>query len=93
MGSFPKSTRQDVFLGLPLLLLPEEITLLLEKKIARLVECTNLKTRPDESLSQKFQEYRDKLFLEQADCLKDNRKRQVIVIYISIYVKRNIRIL
>ncbi|XP_024882318.1 tRNA-splicing endonuclease subunit Sen34 [Temnothorax curvispinosus] len=77
VGSFSKSTRQEVFLGLPLLLLPEEITLLLEKKIACLVECTSLKARPDESLSRKFQEYRDKLFLEQADCLKDNRKRQL----------------
>ncbi|KAL0118432.1 hypothetical protein PUN28_009235 [Cardiocondyla obscurior] len=77
VGSFSKSTRQEVFLGLPLLLLPEEITLLLEKGIACLVECTSLNIRPDESLSQKFQEYRNKLFLEQADCLKDNRKRQI----------------
>lgn len=85
VGSFPKSTRQDVFLGLPLLLLPEEVTLLLEKKIACLVECTSLKTQPNESLSQRFQEYRDKLFLEQADCLKDNRKKQVVVIYIFLH--------
>lgn len=77
VGSFPKSTRQEVFLGLPLLLLPEEVTLLLEKKIACLVECTSLKTQPNESLSQRFQEYRDKLFLEQVDCLKDNRKKQI----------------
>jgi len=84
VGSFPKSPRQDVFLGLPLLLLPEETTLLLEKKIACLVEYTSLKAEPDESLSQRFQEYRDKLFLEQADCLKDNRKRQVVIyIYIT----------
>jgi len=93
VGSFPKLTRQDVFLGLPLLLLPEEVTLLLEKKIACLVECISLKTQPDELLSQRFQEYRDKLFLEQADCLKDNRKKQVIIICIYIYIKRNIRIL
>lgn len=85
VGSFPKLTRQDVFLGLPLLLLPEEITLLVEKKIAYLVECTSLKAQPDQSLSQRFQEYREKLFLEQADCLKDNRKKQV-VIYIVIYI-------
>ncbi|EGI65192.1 tRNA-splicing endonuclease subunit Sen34 [Acromyrmex echinatior] len=78
VGSFPKLTRQEIFLGLPLLLLPEEVTLLLEKKIACLVECTNLKTQPDESLNQRFQEYRDKLFLEQGNCLKDNRKKQVI---------------
>ncbi|XP_012541341.1 tRNA-splicing endonuclease subunit Sen34 [Monomorium pharaonis] len=77
VGTFPKSTRQDIFLGLPLLLLSEEVTLLLEKKIACLVECKSLRTLPDESLSQRFQEYRDKLFLEQANCLKENRKKQI----------------
>ncbi|XP_011867038.1 PREDICTED: tRNA-splicing endonuclease subunit Sen34 [Vollenhovia emeryi] len=77
VGSFPKASRQDIFLGLPLLLLPEEVTLLLEKKIARLVEYTGLKAQPDELLSERFREYKEKLFLEQADCLRDNRKRQI----------------
>jgi len=77
VGSFPKSTRQEIFLGLPLLLSSEEVSLLLEKKIACLIECTSLKVPPNESLSQRFQEYREKLFLEQADCLKDNRKKQI----------------
>jgi len=85
IGSFPKLTRQEIFLGLPLLLLPEEVTLLLEKKIACLIECTSLKTQPDESLNQRFQEYRDKLFQEQGNCLKDNRKKQVITC-IDIYI-------
>lgn len=85
MGSFPKSTRQDVFSGLPLLLLPEEVTLLLEKKIARLIQCSNLEKPPTESLNEKFQEYRNMLFLQQAECLRENRKKQVIVIYTYLY--------
>lgn len=77
VGSLPKPTRQDVFSGLPLLLLPEEVTLLLEKNIARLVRCASLEKLPNESLSKRFKEYRETLFLEQAECLKESRKRQI----------------
>lgn len=83
VGTFPKATRQDVFSGLPLLLLPEEVTLLLEKGIACLVQCTNLNEPASESLKEKFQEYRDTLFLQQAECLRDNRKRQVFIIMLK----------
>lgn len=85
MGSFPKSTRQDVFSGLPLLLLPEEVTLLLEKKIACLIQCSNLEKSPTELLNEKFQEYRNTLFLQQAECLRENRKKQVIIICTYLY--------
>lgn len=79
MGTFPKLTRQDAFSGLPLLLFPEEVTLLLEKKIACLVQCTSLEKPPTESLHKKFQEYRDTLFVQQAECLRENRRKQVII--------------
>lgn len=85
VGSFPKSTRQDAFSGLPLLLLPEEVTLLLEKKIACLVHCSSLEKPPTESLSEKFQEYRNTLFIQQAECLRENRRKQVIIICIYLY--------
>lgn len=89
VGSFPKSTRQDVFSGLPLLLLPEEVTLLLEKRIACLIQWSDLEKPPTESLNKKFQEYRNTLFLQQAECLRENRKKQVTIItYTYIYVKR-----
>ncbi|XP_014468874.1 PREDICTED: tRNA-splicing endonuclease subunit Sen34 [Dinoponera quadriceps] len=77
IGSFPKSTRQDVFLGLPLLLLPEEVTLLLEKNIACLVQNHSLGKPPTVSLSEKFEEYRNTLFIEQAECLRKNRSKQI----------------
>ncbi|EFN82686.1 hypothetical protein EAI_02039, partial [Harpegnathos saltator] len=46
IGSFPKLSRQEVFLGLPLLLLPEEVTLLIEKNIACLIQCCSLEKPP-----------------------------------------------
>ncbi|XP_072744758.1 tRNA-splicing endonuclease subunit Sen34 [Anoplolepis gracilipes] len=77
VGSFPRSTRQDVFSGLPLLLLPEEVTLLLEKKIACLIQCSSLEKPPTESLNKKFQEYRDTLYIQQIECLRENRRKQI----------------
>jgi hypothetical protein len=84
VGSFPKATRQDIFSGLPLLLLSEEVTLLLEKGIAQLIKCTNLDKPPTESLKEKFEEYRNLLFQQQAKCLRENRKRQVFIVYIYL---------
>lgn len=86
VGSLPKPTRQDVFSGLPLLLLPEEVTLLLEKNIARLVRYASLEKLPNESLSKRFKEYRETLFLEQAECLKESRKRQVKLLHMCIHL-------
>jgi len=91
VGTFPKSTRQDVFSGLPLLLFPEEVTLLLEKKIACLVQCTSLQNPPTESLYKKFQEYRDTLFVQQAECLRENRKKQVIIVCLYIFVLKELQ--
>ncbi|XP_012231670.1 tRNA-splicing endonuclease subunit Sen34 [Linepithema humile] len=77
VGTLPKSIRQDVFPGLPLLLFPEEVTLLVEKKIACVVQCTNLEKPPTESLYKKFQEYTDTLLIEQEERLIEFRKQQV----------------
>ncbi|KAL6252169.1 hypothetical protein P5V15_004446 [Pogonomyrmex californicus] len=92
IGSMSKSIGRGIR-GLPLLLLPEEVTLLLEKKIACLVECTALNISPDESLRQRFQEYREKLFQEQADSFKDNRKKQIISIMDKIVEGKKRKIL
>lgn len=93
VGSVSKSSRQDVFTGLPLLLLPEEVNLLLEKEIARLIKCTCLQQPPNESLYEKFQQYRDMLFSQQVECLRENRKKQVIMIRIHIFrYKKNVKL-
>lgn len=87
VGCFPKLTRQDTFLGLPLLLLPEEVTLLLEKNIACLMQCRSLGKLPTVSLNEKFEEYRNILFVQQSECLRENRRKQVSIVNICFYYK------
>ncbi|XP_069699872.1 tRNA-splicing endonuclease subunit Sen34 [Periplaneta americana] len=78
IGCLPHLPRQDSFLGLPLVLLPEEVTLLLERKVARLVSCSFLTKAPTNEIKQKFEEHRKKMYKEQVECFKEERKRQVI---------------
>lgn len=62
-----------------MMLRSEEVKLLLEKGLARLIKQPILKEIPSESLKKKFEEYRDRLFIEQQQCLTDQRKAQVWV--------------
>ncbi|KZC09901.1 PREDICTED: tRNA-splicing endonuclease subunit Sen34 [Dufourea novaeangliae] len=78
IGCLPKKPRQDILSGLPLLLQPEEVSLLLEKNFAQLVHFPCLQKPPTESLKQAFEEYRNTLFVEQKECLRNERKKQVI---------------
>jgi len=77
IGCLAHLPRQDSFLGLPVVLLPEEVTLLLEQKVARLVSYSSLTCAPSNDIRQKFQEYRKCLYKEQVECFKEERKRQV----------------
>ncbi|XP_014219165.1 tRNA-splicing endonuclease subunit Sen34 [Copidosoma floridanum] len=77
IGCIAKKPRQENISGLPLLLLPEEAKLLVEKDIGRLVQKPMLKEIPTESLKKKFEEYRNKLFLDQQDILIEKRKLQL----------------
>ncbi|KAF9246129.1 tRNA-intron endonuclease catalytic domain-like protein [Melanogaster broomeanus] len=45
-GTLPHLSQQNVFLGVPLLLMPEEVVLLVEKKLAVLVDDTNAHRDP-----------------------------------------------
>ncbi|XP_033329777.2 tRNA splicing endonuclease subunit 34 [Megalopta genalis] len=78
IGCLPKKPRQDILSGLPLLLQPEEVSLLLEKNIAQLIYYPCLQKPPTESLKQAFEKYRNTLFVEQEECLRNERKKQVI---------------
>ncbi|XP_076766290.1 tRNA splicing endonuclease subunit 34 [Xylocopa sonorina] len=78
VGCLPKKPRQDILSGLPLLLQPEEVSLLLEKNVARLVRYPRLQEPPSDSLKQVFEEYRNTLYIEQEKCLKREREKQVI---------------
>lgn len=77
IGCLPKKPRQDVLSGLPLLLQPEEVSLLLEKNFVRLVRYPCLQEPPSDSLKQIFEEYRNALYIEQEECLRSERKKQV----------------
>jgi hypothetical protein len=65
IGCLAHLPRQDSFLGLPMVLLPEEVTLLLEQKVARLVSFSSLACAPSNDIREKFQEYRKCLYKEQ----------------------------
>jgi len=65
IGCLAHLPRQDSFLGLPMVLLPEEVTLLLEQKVARLVSYSSLTCAPSSDIRQKFQDYRKCLYKEQ----------------------------
>lgn len=55
-GSLSKHPRQDIYYGLPMCLSPEEITLLKDKHIARLVWCPSLLERPNDQIRNNFAE-------------------------------------
>lgn len=67
--------------GLPLMILPEEVTILLENKIARLVEYPSLRQKPDDDMRKVFQNFRKKMFKEQEAALKDGKKKQVCTLF------------
>lgn len=77
IGSLPKFSRQENFLGLPLILSPEEVTLLLEKKAIRLVHSSKLLREPTADLKKTYEEYKQKLFAEQNEFLKQQQKLRV----------------
>lgn len=79
IGCIAKKPRQDYISGLPMLLLPEEAKLLIEKGIGRLIQRSVLKETPSESLRKKFEEYRSKLYADQQECLIDRRRIQVLL--------------
>lgn len=78
IGCLPKKPRQDILSGLPLMLQPEEVSLLLEKNIARLIRYPCLQKPPSDSLRQIFEEYRNSLYVEQEKCLRKERQKQVM---------------
>ncbi|KAJ8673334.1 hypothetical protein QAD02_004596 [Eretmocerus hayati] len=77
IGCFAKKARQINFNGLPMLLIPEEAKLLVDKGFARLTHQPALKETPTDSLKKKFEEYRNKLYNEQQECLVNQRKAQI----------------
>lgn len=80
IGCLAKYPRQNTIAGLPMILLPEEAKLLVDLEVARIVHNRKLQDPPDDAFKQKFEQYREKLFLKQSERLRDQRKLQVFLL-------------
>lgn len=69
VGTFGMLPHQDSILALPLALMPEETILLLQEKIAHLVEYNELLEKPKGDLKDKFEEFRKQSYLDQVRTL------------------------
>ncbi|KAI8509231.1 tRNA-splicing endonuclease subunit Sen34 [Branchiostoma belcheri] len=76
VGALPRLPRQNVRLGRPLQLMPEETTLLLNKGIARLLDGSIPPKTGEEDL-QAITEHRKQSFREQSEMCKNDRKRKL----------------
>ncbi|CAB0019389.1 unnamed protein product [Nesidiocoris tenuis] len=71
IGSLANIPRQDVVRGMPMVLLPEEVTLLLEKNIAVLMKVSD-ETEPD-AKKEEYKQYLEKVQKEQEEFLSKSR--------------------
>ncbi|CAH1772428.1 unnamed protein product [Owenia fusiformis] len=77
VGSHPKAPRQNYQLHLPLQLLPEETTLLVEKGVAILFNDDKPMLPPIEEDVQKFHESRKRSYEAQKELQLENRKMEI----------------
>ncbi|KAH9818979.1 hypothetical protein DFH28DRAFT_886929 [Melampsora americana] len=76
-GTLPQLAQQNVFLGLPLQLLPEEVVLLVELGISVLIDERGSHRRPTIEESKTYQQKRDvEIFKERQEVLKLEAKRK-----------------
>lgn len=78
VGCLPSLPRQDHMLGLPMQLLSEEVFLLLNKKIAKLVQFKALSHPAQEDERQEIKKINKASFLKQESLYKEERTRQVL---------------
>lgn len=77
LGCLPQAPRQNQQLGLPLLLQPEEVTLLIEKGIGVVYSSSNLLHDPQEEERDQFINYRQMIISKQVEAGIENKKRQM----------------
>ncbi|KAF7991575.1 hypothetical protein HCN44_008946 [Aphidius gifuensis] len=77
VGCLAKNHHQEKLHGMPFVLLPEEVTLLLEKKIARLIKYKDLDKRPTTKLVEQHNQHQEKLFNELEQCLRDEKIKSI----------------
>ena len=75
IGPTPRAPRNSQHLGLPLSLCKEEVTLLLEKNLARLIEHPDLGKEPSQDIKNAYENLQKKLLEEQRDlCTKQEEE-------------------
>ncbi|KAK6628475.1 hypothetical protein RUM43_002290 [Polyplax serrata] len=77
IGNLAALSKQDKIAALPLALLREETTLLLEKGFACLKSLPNINEPPSEELRQQSMAHRKKVLSDQVEILKSERKREI----------------
>ncbi|KAK3580028.1 hypothetical protein CHS0354_030929 [Potamilus streckersoni] len=78
VGCLPRAPRQNTHLGLPLQLLPEETTLLLEKGVAELVSTADTLFDPNEKLIEEFKAHRKSSYCQQIELFRAERKKEIL---------------
>lgn len=76
-GTLPRHPHQSNTLGLPLKLLHEEVTLLLEEGLGETVQYKEMKERPSQMLKDIFNNHRDSCYREQKEAAARQRIDQV----------------
>lgn len=77
VGSLPRHPHQSAMLGLPLKLMPEEVTLLLEKEFAKPIQYKEISDSPSQQSVDKFNELRENCYKEQIVAASEQRKCEI----------------
>ncbi|XP_021374918.1 tRNA-splicing endonuclease subunit Sen34-like [Mizuhopecten yessoensis] len=77
IGCLPRFPRQNSFLGLPLLLMPEEVSLLLNKGVADLEKGDNPLETPTQQQIEEYHQLCDESYKEQVELFREERKREI----------------
>ncbi|XP_048780508.1 tRNA-splicing endonuclease subunit Sen34-like [Ostrea edulis] len=77
IGCLPRLPRQNNYLGLPLQLSKEEVTLLLEKGAILLLNNSSDLKQPSVQEKEEFNEYRQKSYQAQVEMFREERKKEI----------------
>lgn len=77
VGCLPRCPRQNNHLGLPLQLLPEETTLLIQKGVALLLKDDEILTEPTLEQVAEFEEKKKEIYHSQIELFREERKREI----------------
>uniref|UniRef100_A0A023F816 tRNA-splicing endonuclease subunit Sen34 n=1 Tax=Triatoma infestans TaxID=30076 RepID=A0A023F816_TRIIF len=78
IGCISHLPRQDIINGLPMKLLPEEVTLILQKNIGKVYTYKNPYGTRSLELQAKYASYLEKVKKEQIECYEEKRKKEVL---------------